>query len=155
MHELHINLYLQKDRLDMTQKLPRVPIQPNFEIWGRSYTLRQFLSPISKMVVSLSKVQSIMKGLSYVLIHTKCVNFNGVILTDFWNLLISLRATVPGLNLWGFLTPPLPATWAVFLAAFVANYFLGAFAPVFFLAVYFVLAMSSLVRKEILIISLE
>src|SRR5438105_274911 len=24
----------------------------------------------------------------------------------FWNLLISLRATVPGLNLWGFLTPP-------------------------------------------------
>ena len=24
---------------------------------------------------------------------------------DFWNLLISLRATVPGLNLWGFFTP--------------------------------------------------
>lgn len=25
---------------------------------------------------------------------------------DFWYLLISRRATVPGLNLWGFLTPP-------------------------------------------------
>jgi hypothetical protein len=30
--------------------------------------------------------------------------------------------------------------WAVFLAALFANYFLGAFAPVFFLAVYFVRA---------------
>lgn len=24
---------------------------------------------------------------------------------DFWYFLISLRATLPGLNLWGFLTP--------------------------------------------------
>jgi hypothetical protein len=45
---------------------------------------------------------------------------------------------VPGLNLWGFLTPPVAG--AVFLAAFDANYFLGAFCPVDFLAVYFVLA---------------
>jgi len=37
------------------------------------------------------------------------INEDGGVLTDFWNLLISLRATVPGLNLWGFLTPPL---WA-------------------------------------------
>jgi len=62
---------------------------------------------------------------------------------DFWNLLISLRATVPGLNLWGFLTPPLGWAWVLFLAALFASCFLGALAPVFFLAVYFVLAMST------------
>jgi len=45
---------------------------------------------------------------------------------------------VPGLNLCGFLTPPVAG--ADFLAAFDANYFLGALAPVDFLAVYFVLA---------------
>lgn len=57
----------------------------------------------------------------------------------FWNLLISLRATVPGRNLCGFLTPP---DWAacVFLACLWAMCFLGALPPVFFLAVYFVLA---------------
>ena len=62
---------------------------------------------------------------------------------DFWNFLISLSATVPGLNLWGFLTPPGPEgllTAAVFLAALLASCFLGALAPVFFLAVYLVLA---------------
>lgn len=42
----------------------------------------------------------------------------------FWYLLISLRATVPGLNLWGFLIPP-EAT-ADFLAALLATCFLGA-----------------------------
>jgi hypothetical protein len=58
---------------------------------------------------------------------------------DFWYFLISLKATVPGLNLWGFLIPPVAG--ADFLAAFEANYFLGALAPVDFLAVYLVLAM--------------
>ena len=43
---------------------------------------------------------------------------------DFWYLLISLRATVPGLYLWGFLTPPMAG--ADFLAALVASCFLGA-----------------------------
>jgi len=38
----------------------------------------------------------------------------------------------------GFFTPP--ESGADFLAALVANYFLGAFAPVDFLAVYLVLA---------------
>jgi hypothetical protein len=41
---------------------------------------------------------------------------------------------VPGLNLWGFLTP-LSVTFAVFRAALLASYFLGALDPVFFLAV--------------------
>ena len=57
---------------------------------------------------------------------------------DFWYFLISRRATVPGLNLCGFLTPPVAG--ADFLAAFVAKCFLGALAPVDFLAVYFVRA---------------
>merc|ERR1719192_128547 len=47
---------------------------------------------------------------------------------DFWYLLISRRATVPGLYLWGFLTPPVEG--ADFLAALVASCFLGAFPPV-------------------------
>merc|ERR1712072_1370432 len=57
---------------------------------------------------------------------------------DFWNLLMSLRATVPGLNLCGLLTPP---GWVgdfplvVDLAA--ATFFLGCFEPVAFLAVCF------------------
>jgi histone H3 len=69
-----------------------------------------------------------------------------MVLTDFWNFLISLRATVPGLNLCGRLTPPLTAMGSalpppvLFLAAFVASCFLGALPPVFFLAVYLVLA---------------
>merc|ERR1711907_674539 len=46
---------------------------------------------------------------------------------DFWYLLISLRATVPGLYLWGFLTPPMAG--ADFLAALVASCFLGASPP--------------------------
>ena len=57
---------------------------------------------------------------------------------DFWYFLISLKATVPGLNLCGFLTPPVAG--ADFLAALLASYFLGALAPVDFLAVYLVLA---------------
>jgi hypothetical protein len=57
---------------------------------------------------------------------------------DFWNLRISRSATVPGLNLWGFLTPPAPAgleTEAVLRAALFASCFLGALAPVFLRAV--------------------
>jgi len=43
---------------------------------------------------------------------------------DFWYRLISRRATVPGLYLWGFLTPPVAAPAvleAVFRAALVAT----------------------------------
>jgi len=50
---------------------------------------------------------------------------------------------VPGLNLWGFLIPPVGAD---FLAALVANYFLGALAPVCFLAVYFVLTIFIIIK---------
>ena len=57
---------------------------------------------------------------------------------DFWYLLISLRATVPGLYRWGFFTPPVEG--ALFLAALVASCFLGAFPPVLFRAVCFVRA---------------
>ena len=61
---------------------------------------------------------------------------------DFWYFLISLRATVPGLNLWGFLTPT--AAGADFLAIFWAtSCFLGTFWAVDFLAVCLVLAISS------------
>jgi hypothetical protein len=58
---------------------------------------------------------------------------------DFWYLLISRRATVPGLYLWGFFTPPVEG--ALFLAALVASCFLGALPPVDFLAVCLVRAM--------------
>merc|ERR1719283_380836 len=51
----------------------------------------------------------------------------------------SWRATVPGLYLWGFFTPPVAG--ADLRAALVANCFLGAFPPVDFLAVCFVRAM--------------
>merc|ERR1711994_459408 len=57
---------------------------------------------------------------------------------DFWYLRISRRATVPGLYLWGFFTPPVDG--ALFLAALVASCFLGALPPVDFLAVCFVRA---------------
>ena len=58
---------------------------------------------------------------------------------DFWYFLISLRATVPGLKRWGFLTPVV--TGADFLAIFWAtSCFLGTFWAVDFLAVCFVLA---------------
>lgn len=71
---------------------------------------------------------------------------------DFWYFLISLRATVPGLNLWGFFKPPVPLAppvapidGAVFLAYLVAKCFVGfLFADVLFLAVSFVLAISSI-----------
>ena len=73
---------------------------------------------------------------------------------DFWYFLISLRATVPGLNLCGFLTPVV--TGAVFLAIFCAiSCFLGTFWAVDFLAVCFVLAILNEVewswRNEIII----
>ena len=57
---------------------------------------------------------------------------------DFWYLLISRRATVPGLYLCGFLTPPVAG--ALFRAALVANCFRGAFPPVDLRAVCFVRA---------------
>jgi hypothetical protein len=43
--------------------------------------------------------------------------------TYFWYRLISLRATVPGLYLWGFLTPPVVVDLvpAVFLEALAAT----------------------------------
>jgi hypothetical protein len=58
----------------------------------------------------------------------------------FWYFLISLRATVPGLNLCGFLTPPVAG--ADFRAALVASCFLGALPPVDLRAVCLVRAMS-------------
>ena len=60
---------------------------------------------------------------------------------DFWYLLISRRATVPGLYLWGFLTPPVAG--ADFLAALVASCFLGAFPPVDLRAVCLVRAIAT------------
>jgi histone H3 len=56
----------------------------------------------------------------------------------FWYFLISLSATVPGLNRWGFFTPPVAG--ADFRAAFVASCLRGALPPVDFLAVCFVRA---------------
>merc|ERR1719270_208366 len=60
---------------------------------------------------------------------------------DFWYLLISRRATVPGRYLWGFLTPPVAG--ADLRAALVASCFLGALPPVDLRAVCFVRAMLS------------
>ena len=65
----------------------------------------------------------------------------------FWYFLISLSATVPGLNLWGFFTPPVAG--ADFRAALVASCFLGAFPPVDFLAVCLVRAISLFSKSEI------
>jgi hypothetical protein len=57
---------------------------------------------------------------------------------DFWHLLISLKATVSGLQRGGFFTPSVDG--ALFLGAFVDNCFIGALPPVDFLAVCLVLA---------------
>ena len=59
---------------------------------------------------------------------------------DFWYLLISCKATVPGRYRCGFLT--LPVAGALFLAALVAKAFLGALPPVDLRAVCFVLAIT-------------
>ena len=67
---------------------------------------------------------------------------------DFWYLLISRRATVPGLYLWGFLTPPVAG--ALFLAALVASCFLGALPPVDFLAVCLVRAISREIQNKLI-----
>ncbi|KAF4350065.1 hypothetical protein G4B88_000326 [Cannabis sativa] len=56
------------------------------------------------------------------------------------------KATVPGLNLCGFFTPPVAG--ADFLAALVASCFLGAFPPVDFLAVCLVRAIVEMKLKE-------
>merc|ERR1719234_4253 len=71
---------------------------------------------------------------------------------DFWYLLISLRATVPGLYLWGFLTPPVAG--ADLRAALVASCLRGAFPPVDFRAVCLVRANTS-VRLYWLVLSTE
>ncbi|KAF4359209.1 hypothetical protein F8388_005318 [Cannabis sativa] len=78
------------------------------------------------------------------------------ILSDFshqsleWKLadqkLGALLATVPGLNLCGFFTPPVAG--ADFLAALVASCFLGAFPPVDFLAVCLVRAIEEMKLRE-------
>ena len=64
---------------------------------------------------------------------------------DLWYLLISLRATVLGLHLWGILTTPVEG--ADFLAALVANCFLGALPLVDIRAVCLVRAMVQLETK--------
>ena len=61
---------------------------------------------------------------------------------DLWYLLISLRATVPGLHLWCILNTLVEG--ADFLAALVANRFLGALPLVDILAVCLVRAMVQL-----------
>merc|ERR1719454_667290 len=66
---------------------------------------------------------------------------------DFWYLLISRRATVPGLYRWGFFTPPVAG--ADFLAALVASCFLGAFPPVDFRAVCLVRAIAQLLSCQL------
>lgn len=76
----------------------------------------------------------------------------------FWYLLISRRATVPGLYLCGFLTPPVAG--ALLRAALVASCFLGALPPVDLRAVCFVRAMvissvDDLLQKEYLKISVN
>lgn len=72
-------------------------------------------------------------------IHVGNVSAVKMLLTLFWYFLISLKATVPGLNLWGFLTPE--TIGADFLAIFWAvSCFLGTFWAVDFLAVCFVRA---------------
>ena len=77
--------------------------------------------------------------------RTNCWNGNFLIrsLVDFWYLLISRRATVPGLYQCGFLTPPVAATAALFLAAaaVLIDLALGCFPPVGFFGVCFVCAM--------------
>ena len=57
---------------------------------------------------------------------------------DFWNLRISLKATVPGRKRWGFFMPP--SAGAFLRADLCAKPFLGALAPVFLRAVYLVRA---------------
>merc|ERR1712098_72514 len=56
----------------------------------------------------------------------------------FWYLLTSLRATVPGLKRWGFLSPPVAG--AVLRATLVVSCLRGAFPPVDLRAVCLVLA---------------
>lgn len=67
---------------------------------------------------------------------------------DFWYRRISRRATVPGLYLWGFLTPP-DCAGADFRAALLASEtcFLGAFPPMDFLAVCLVRAICNELMK--------
>merc|ERR1719383_1637205 len=65
---------------------------------------------------------------------------------DFWYLLISRRATVPGLYLRGFLTPPVLG--ADLRAALVASCLRGAFPPVDLRAVCFVRAIFSSQRCD-------
>lgn len=62
---------------------------------------------------------------------------------DFWYRRISLRATVPGLYLCGFFTPPVDG--ALFRAALVANCLRGALPPVDLRAVCFVRAIVELI----------
>ena len=77
--------------------------------------------------------------------HTNCWNGSFLIrsLVDFWYLLISQRAMVPGLYQCGFLTPPIAATAALFLAAaaVLIDLALGCFPPVGFFGVCFICAM--------------
>ena len=61
---------------------------------------------------------------------------------DFWYLRISRRATVPGLYLWGFFTPPVAG--ALLRAALVASCLRGALPPVLLRAVCLVRAISLL-----------
>ena len=59
---------------------------------------------------------------------------------DFWYLLISFKATVPGRNLWGFFTPPFGAFTPLFLAALAALAACTARSAAFFLAMVFLIS---------------
>ena len=69
---------------------------------------------------------------------------------DFWYLLISRRATVPGLYLWGFFTPPVDG--ALLRAALVASCLRGALPPVDLRAVCLVRA---ILKQHITIVVLK
>merc|ERR1712178_644419 len=93
------------------------------------------------MTAELWNLRSVLKSCAISLTRRWNGNLRISSSVDFWYLLISLRATVPGLYLWGFLTPPVDG--ADFLAALVASCFLGAFPPVDLRAVCLVRAIVS------------
>jgi len=132
-HEWRIDWCLQRARQDMPQQLLVMPELPDSEISNHFWIPELFLSRVFGKAIFWSIIRS--KNGSD---HFNTNKMEKRRHTDFWNFLISLKATVPGLNLCGFFTPP--CTGAVFLAALFAICFLGCFAPVFFLAVCFVLA---------------
>ena len=100
------------------------------------------------MTAELWKRRSVLKSCAISLTR----RWNGSFLIKssvlFWYLRISLKATVPGLYLCGFLTPPVAG--ALLRAALVASCFLGALPPVDLRAVCLVLAMTTEFNRMII-----